>query len=215
MKFDKSQLLLYAVTDRGLAKGRDFYRMVEEALKGGITALQLREKDLDPSHFMEEARVIKELCRKYKVPFIINDNVEVALAVGADGIHVGQEDMAAAEIRARAGSDLFIGVSVHSLEEAEEAFRAGADYLGLGAVFPTPTKDDVTLMDHGLMKEITGSSPLPSVAIGGIHAGNILELSGTGLDGVAVVSAIFGKEDPREAARELLHLSERMVNSHG
>lgn len=215
MKFDKSSLLLYAVTDRGLAEGRDFYRMVEEALKGGITALQLREKDLDPSHFMEEARVIKELCRKYKVPFIINDNVEIALAVGADGIHVGQEDMAAAEIRARAGSDLFIGVSVHSPKEAEEAFRAGADYLGLGAVFPTPTKDDVTLMDHGLMKEITGRSPLPSVAIGGIHAGNILELSGTGLDGVAVVSAIFGKEDPREAARELLHLSERMVNSHG
>lgn len=215
MTFDKSQLLLYAVTDRGLAKGRDFYRMVEEALKGGITALQLREKDLDPSHFMEEARVIKELCNKYKIPFIINDNVEIALAVGADGIHVGQEDMAAAEIRARAGSDLFIGVSVHSPKEAEEAFRAGADYLGLGAVFPTPTKDDVSLMDHGLLKEITGSSPLPSVAIGGIHAGNILELSGTGLDGVAVVSAIFGKEDPKEAARELLRLSERMVNSHG
>ena len=148
MKCDKKDLLLYAVTDRHWLNGRTLYSQVEEALKGGATFIQLREKELDEEHFLEEAKEIKELCRRYQVPFVINDNVEIALAVDADGVHVGQSDMEAGDVRAKLGPDKMIGVSAQTVEQAVMAEQNGADYLGVGAVFPTGSKADALEVSH-------------------------------------------------------------------
>ena len=213
MKCDKKELLLYAVTDRHWLNGRTLYSQVEEALKGGATFIQLREKELDEEHFLEEAKEIKELCRLYQVPFVINDNVEIALAVDADGVHVGQSDMEAGDVRAKLGPDKIIGVSAQTVEQAVMAEQNGADYLGVGAVFPTGSKADALEVSHDTLKAICKAVKIPVIAIGGISKENILELSGSGICGIAVISAIFAKDDIEEAARELRGLTEKMVTA--
>ena len=212
MRCDKQHMLLYAVTDRAWIGTQTLYQQVEAALKGGATCVQLREKELDEAAFLQEAKELCALCRRYGVPFIVNDNVDVAQACGADGVHVGQEDMKAGEVRRRVGEDMILGVSVHTVEEARRAVRDGADYLGLGAVFPTSTKTDADQMSNETLRDICGAVEIPVVAIGGLNRDNILRLSGSGVDGVALVSAIFGAEDIEAACRELCALSEQMVN---
>lgn len=207
-------MLLYAVTDRAWTGSMSLQEQVEAALKNGVTCVQLREKELDEETFLKEAMEIKELCQKYHVPLIINDNVDIAVKCGADGIHVGQEDMAASDVRRRVGDEMMIGVSVHTVEEAAEAVKCGADYLGLGSVFSTSTKLDVDVMSSEMLRAICDSVDIPTVAIGGISSKNILQLSGSGVDGVAVVSAIFGAKDPGQAAADLLVLAEKMVQGH-
>ena len=213
MKCDKRHMQLYAVTDRTWVGKQTLYEQVEAALKGGVTCVQLREKELDEAAFLQEAKDICALCRRYNVPFIINDNVEIAIACGADGIHGGQEDMAAGEGRRRGGDGMILGVSVHTVEEARQAVQDGADYLGLGAVFPTSTKTDVEQMSSETLQTICNAVDVPIVAIGGINRDNLLKLAGSGVDGVALVSAIFSAEDIEEACRELRALSERMVKA--
>ena len=212
MRCDKRHMLLYAVTDRAWTGKQTLYEQVEAALKGGVTCVQLREKELDEDSFLREAKELCALCRRYGVPFIVNDNVDIAIACGADGIHVGQEDMVADEVRRRVGEDMLLGVSVHTVEEARRAVENGADYLGLGAVFPTSTKTDVDQMSNETLKAICGAVDVPITAIGGINRGNILQLSGSGVDGVALVSAIFSAEDIEGTCRELRALAEQMVN---
>ena len=212
MKCDKRYMLLYAVTDRAWTGKQTLYEQVEAALKGGVTCVQLREKELDETAFLQEAKELCALCRRYGVPFLVNDNVEIAIACGADGIHVGQEDLAAGEVRRRVGENMILGVSVHTVEEACQAVRDGADYLGLGAVFPTSTKTDVEQMSNETLRAICDAVDVPIVAIGGINRGNILKLAGSGVDGVALVSAIFSAEDIEGTCRELRAMSEKMVN---
>ena len=211
MRCDKRHMLLYAVTDRAWTGKQTLYEQVEAALKGGVTCVQLREKELDETAFLQEAKELCALCRRYGVPFIVNDNVEIAIACGADGIHVGQEDLAVGEVRRRVGENMILGVSVHTVEEARQAVRDGADYLGLGAVFPTSTKTDVEQMPNETLRAICDAVDVPIVAIGGINRGNILKLAGSGVDGVALVSAIFSAEDIEGTCRELRAMSEEMV----
>ena len=213
MKCDKRYMLLYAVTDRAWTGEQTLYEQVEAALKGGVTCVQLREKEMDETAFLQEAKDICALCHRYGVPFIVNDNVDVAIACQADGIHVGQEDMAAGEVRRRVGDAMLLGVSVHTVEEARRAVRNGADYLGLGAVFPTSTKTDVDQMTNETLRAICDAVDVPVVAIGGINRGNLLKLSGSGVDGVALVSAIFSEEDIEDTCRKLRLLAEGMVRA--
>lgn len=213
MKCDKRYMLLYAVTDRAWTGEQTLYEQVEAALKGGVTCVQLREKELDETAFLQEAKDICALCRRYGVPFIVNDNVDVAIACQAAGIHVGQEDMAAGKVRRRVGDAMLLGVSVHTVEEARRAVRDGADYLGLGAVFPTSTKTDVDQMTNETLRAICDAVDVPVVAIGGINRGNLLKLSGSGVDGVALVSAIFSAEDIEDTCRKLRLLAEGMVRA--
>jgi thiamine-phosphate pyrophosphorylase len=207
----KNDMLLYAVTDRSWLNGATLYEQVEAALKGGATFVQLREKKLDEAHFLEEAVQIKELCKRYHVPFVINDNVEIALAMDADGVHVGQSDMEAGDVRARLGADKIIGVSAHNVEEALLAQQRGADYLGVGAVFPTGSKEDAAVMSHETLKAICKAVSIPVVAIGGIGAHNVMELSGSGVCGIAVISAIFAQKDIETATAKLKMMAEQMV----
>ena len=212
MKSDKKHMLLYAVTDRAWTGKQTLYQQVEAALRGGVTCVQLREKDLAEALFLQEARELRGLCRQYKVPFIVNDNVDIAIACKADGVHVGQEDLAAGEVRRRIGDEMILGVSVHTVEEARQAVRDGADYLGLGAVFPTSTKTDADPMSREILRAICDAVDVPVVAIGGINRDNLLRLAGCGVDGVALVSAIFSAEDVEGACRDLRALSEEMVS---
>ena len=207
MKCDKKTMLLYAVTDRAWVGRQSLYEQVECALKGGATCVQVREKKLGDEDFLEEAKQIAALCKRYGVPLFINDNVDVAIACGAEGVHVGQEDMAAAKVREKVGNKMMIGVSVHSVEEAKQAVRDGADCLGVGAMFSTSTKTDVDVLPKETLKAICDAVDIPVVAIGGLNKSNILELSGTGVDGVALVSAIFSAEDIESECRELRALS--------
>lgn len=202
---------LYAVTDRSWLGTRTLCEQVEEALRGGVTCVQLREKDLDEASFLAEAGEIKKLCSRYGVPFIINDNVDIALACGADGVHVGQSDMEAGNVRALVGEDMIIGVSAQTVEQALAAQAAGADYLGVGAVFPTTTKADACEVSRQTLTDICRETDIPVVAIGGISGRNLPELTGTGVDGVALVSAIFSAERIEEECRTLRRLSEAMV----
>ena len=211
MKFDKHHLLLYAVTDRSWLGERTLAWQVEQALKGGVTMVQLREKHLDRAAFRTEALELQALCRQYGVPFLINDDVELALEIGADGVHVGQDDLEAGQARAKLGPDRILGVSAHSVEEALRAQAAGADYLGVGAVFPTGTKGDASGLPLSTLKEICCAVDIPVVAIGGIGPGNIGQLKGSGAAGAAVVSAIFAQPDPEGAARTLRALSKEMT----
>ncbi len=213
MKCDKRHMLLYAVTDRAWVGTQTLYEQVEDALRGGVTCVQLREKALSDEDFLQEAKEIHALCRRYGVPFIVNDNVDVAVACGAEGIHVGQEDMAAGDVRRRVGDGVLLGVSVHTVEEAREAVASGADYLGLGAVFPTSTKTDVDQMSNATLRAICETVDVPVVAIGGINRDNIGKLAGSGVDGVALVSAIFSASDIQAACRELRALAEGMVGA--
>lgn len=213
MKCDKKAMLLYAVTDRAWVGKQSLYEQVESALKGGATCVQLREKELDDAAFLNEAIDISALCKKYGVPFFINDNVEIAIKCHADGIHVGQEDMEASQVRQRVGDDMMIGVSVHSVEEALEAVKNGADCLGVGAMFSTSTKTDVNVLTKEILRDICAAVDIPVVAIGGIGKSNISRLAGTGVDGVALVSAIFSVDDIENECRLLRKLSEEMVNA--
>ena len=211
---DKNDLLLYAVTDRNwLPEGETLEEQVEKCLKGGATCIQLRENHLSEEEFLEEARRMKAVCAKYHVPLLINDNVEIALAVDADGVHVGQSDMEALDVRAKLGPDKIIGVTAKTVEQALLAEKHGADYLGSGAVFGTSTKEDASKMDHKVLKQICQAVQIPVVAIGGITEENVAELAGKGICGVAVVSAIFAKKDIEAATRELKKRTEEMVKA--
>lgn len=212
MKCNKEMMLLYAVTDRMWTGKQTLMEQVEDALKGGATCVQLREKELDEEAFLQEAMEMKALCERYQVPFFVNDNVEIAVKCKADGIHVGQEDMAAVQVRQKVGEDMMIGVSVHSVEEALEAVRNGADCLGVGAMFSTSTKTDADVLPKEVVREICAAVDIPVVAIGGISKENIMELKGIGVDGVALVSAIFAADDIEKECRMLHKLSEEMVN---
>ena len=206
----KEDLLLYAVTDRGWLNGETLYAQVEKALKGGVTFVQLREKALDEQAFLEEAKEIQKLCAQYHVPFVINDNVEIAAQIGADGVHVGQSDMEAGDVREKLGPRI-IGVSAQTVEQAVRAQERGADYLGVGAVFPTGSKADAVEVSHETVRAITEAVDIPVIAIGGITKDNVSELSGTGICGIAVISAIFAQEDIEGAARVLKERTEAAV----
>ena len=203
MKISPKDLTLYAVTDRTWLEGRSLCSQVEEAIKGGVTFVQLREKELDEEAFAREALELKELCARYGVPFVINDNVRLAAAVDADGVHVGQGDMAAVQARAILGPDKIIGVSCKTVEQALAAQADGADYLGVGAIFPTGTKTDATCTGLETLEQVCRAVDIPVVAIGGIGASNLEQLAGSGMAGIAVVSAIFAQQDSCLAARQL------------
>ena len=211
MKCDKHTMLLYAVTDRAWVGKQTLYEQVESALKGGATCVQLREKHLGDADFLQEAVEIHALCQRYGVPLFINDNVEVAIQCHAEGVHVGQSDMEAAQVRERVGDGMMIGVSAHTVEEAKKAVTHGADCLGVGAAFATHTKEDVNVLPRQTLIDICNAVDVPVVAIGGIHKENILQLKGTGVDGVALVSAIFGADDIEAECKELKALSEQIV----
>ena len=212
MKVRPEELRLYAVTDRAWAADEDdFLAQVEDAVDGGATFVQLREKHLNDEAFLAEAERFVALCRRKGVVSIINDNVGIAAKTGADGVHVGQEDLAAGRVRQLLGPDKIIGVSAHTVEEALAAQAAGADYLGTGAAFVTGTKTDAKPISRETIRAICAAVDIPVVAIGGITRDNILELKGCGLDGVAVVSALFAQKDVKAAAEELLALSNEMA----
>lgn len=213
MRFDKKDLLLYAVTDRHWLDGRTLYEVVKESLDGGATFIQLREKELDNEHFLEEAKQLKELCTEYKVPFVINDNVDIAIAMDADGVHVGQSDMEAGDVRAKLGPDKIIGVSAQTVEQAILAEKRGADYLGVGAVFPTGSKDDADDVSHETLKAICEAVNIPVIAIGGITVDNTPQLAGTGICGIAVISAIYAQPDIVAATKELKRVTSEMVEA--
>lgn len=213
MKFAKEDLLLYAVTDRHWLKDETLENQVEKALQGGATFLQLREKSLDDDIFLAEAKGIQKLCKKYQVPFVINDNVDIALAIDADGVHVGQSDMEALDVRKRLGPDKIIGVSAQNVQQALLAQKHGADYLGVGAVFPTGSKDDAEDVSFETLKAICQAVDIPVIAIGGITKENVSELKGSGICGIAVISAIFAQKDIKAATKELKKRTMDMVQS--
>ena len=213
MNVDKNDLLLYAVTDRHWLNGRTLYSVVKESLDGGVTFLQLREKELDEVHFLEEAKELQQLCREYQVPFIVNDNVDIAIAMDADGVHVGQSDMEAGDVRAKLGSDKIIGVSAQTVEQAILAEKHGADYLGVGAVFPTGSKDDADDVSYETLKAICEAVSIPVIAIGGITQENVKELAGSGICGIAVISAIYAQQNIQKASEDLKKETQRMVEA--
>lgn len=212
-KLCKESMLLYLVTDRTWLGDNRLDMQVEQALKAGATFVQLREKRAEYDEFLKIAKEIKLVTDTYQVPFVINDNIDVAIAVDADGVHIGQNDEELLLARKRLGKNKIIGVSVHTVEEAKIAERNGADYIGVGAAFDTGTKKDVDTMTHEQFKAVCGSVNIPVVAIGGISENNIMKLSGTHIDGVAVISAIFSKPDIFRATKRLVELSKKMVKS--
>ena len=211
MNFDRERLLLYGVTDRGWTKNRTLPEQIEEALRGGVTMIQLREKSLSEEEFLREAVEVRELCHRYGVPLIVNDHVEVALRSGADGVHVGMEDTPVSRIREQCGRDFIIGATAKTAGQARAAFRAGADYLGVGAVFPSTTKKNAVRITVEELGKICSSVPIPAVAIGGITLKNVDRLAGGGMAGIAVVSALFGAEDIQKAAAELKKQAKMVV----
>lgn len=212
MRLNKEDLLLYAVTDRRwLKEGETLVTRTEEAIDGGVTFVQLREKDLDEENFEREGRELKELCRKRGVPFVINDNVELAAKLDADGVHVGQSDMEALDVRRIIGGDKILGVSAQTVEQAVTAEKHGADYLGVGAVFPTGSKDDAAEVSYDTLKAICDAVKIPVIAIGGITEDNVTELSKSGICGIAVISALYAKEDIKSAAQRLRKNTEAAV----
>ena len=219
MKFTKDEIrqgmLLYAVTDQSwLKEGQSLLSVCEDVLKNGATFLQIREKDLDAVLFEAEAAKLKDLCAQHKVPYVVNDSVEIALAIDADGVHVGQSDIRGRDIRSLIGPERILGISAGTVEEAISAENAGADYIGVGAVFGTSTKKNARNLTVEKLKEISSAVSIPVVAIGGINGKNLMDLCGSGVDGVAVVSAIFAAEDPGKATAELLALAKEMI-AHG
>lgn len=211
LKVSKESLLLYAVTDRTWLDGKSLCEQVEQSILGGITFLQLREKELNDEEFLKEAIEIKALADKYAIPFVINDNIDIALKCNADGVHVGQTDMEAGKVRKIIGDDKIIGVSVQTVEEAILAEKNGADYLGVGAMFSTSTKQDASLVTFEDLKEICNSVSIPVVAIGGINETNLSMLSGTMIDGVAIVSAIYSKKNIAQATQELHSILKEII----
>lgn len=212
MKFDKKSLQLYAITDRHWLKGEKLTDVVEEVLKAGATFLQLREKNLSHEELVAEAFEIKKLTDKYNVPFVINDDIYAAKEVDADGVHIGQSDMEYTKAREILGKDKIIGVSAGNLKEAKIAEEKGANYIGVGAVFHTSTKKDAKDMTKETLKEITSNVNIPIVAIGGITYDNCDYLKGVGVDGISVISAIFGSENPKEATEKLYKKTKEIFN---
>lgn len=206
-------LLLYAVTDRHWLGDRTLYDVVRESLDGGVTFLQLREKDLDDENFYQEAVELQAMAREYGVPFVVNDNVDIAVRMDADGVHVGQSDMEAGDVRALIGPDKILGVSAQTVEQARLAEKRGADYLGVGAVFPTGSKDDADDVSFETLKAICEAVSIPVVAIGGITLENTPQLAGSGICGIAVISAIYGQKDIYEATVSLKKVTEEMVKA--
>ena len=204
-------MLLYAVTDRAWLNGETLESQVEKALKGGATFVQLREKELDEEMFLEEAKKIKKLCAEYHVPFVINDNVDIALKIDADGVHVGQSDMEAGKVREKLGPDKIIGVSAYNKELAVEAQKEGADYLGVGDVFGTSTKAGTHHVEIDILREICNAVKIPVVAIGGVNQSNVAKLADTGVSGAAVISAIIASKNITEAATNMLSLLQKEV----
>lgn len=211
MKINKKSLCLYLVTDRAWLKEESLADQVEQAVKSGATFIQLREKKLTLTEFIREAKKIKLIADAYHIPFVINDNIDVAMAIDADGVHVGQTDMDARDVRKIIGNDKILGVSVRTVEQALTAQNCGADYLGVGAVFPTETKLDADKVSFDTLREITKRVRIPVVAIGGIDENNILDLKGNHIDGVAVVSAILAKPDICLATQNLKKLAEALT----
>lgn len=211
MKLTKEMLRLYAVTDRSWLRGQTIYEQVEQALIGGATMVQLREKELDDESFLREAVELAKLCHRYGVPLLINDNVAIARRSSADGVHVGQDDMEAASVRSILGSDMIVGVTAKTVEQAIRAQEAGADYLGSGAVFGSATKLNAKPMTKELLNTICHSVTIPVVAIGGINRHNILELAGTDISGVAVVSGIFAASDIEAECRHLRSIVQQII----
>lgn len=206
-------LLLYAVTDRHWLGDKTLYDVVRESLDGGVTFLQLREKDLDDENFYQEAVKLQEMAKEYGVPFVVNDNVDIAVRMDADGVHVGQSDMEAGDVRALIGPDKILGVSAQTVEQAILAEKCGADYLGVGAVFPTGSKDDADDVSYETLKAICEAVSIPVVAIGGITLENTPQLAGSGICGIAVISAIYGQKNIKEAAAALKKVTSDMVNA--
>ena len=216
MNISEKKLTLYAVTDRKwLQEGQNLAQQVEQAILGGVTVVQLREKHTDYETFVALAKEVKQVTDQYQVPLLINDNLDVALAVDAAGVHVGQEDMAALEVRRRIGDKKVVGVSAQTVEQALAAEKAGADYLGVGAVFPTNSKDDAVKVDFATLRAICQAVQIPVVAIGGITADNMPALQNSGIIGVAVISAIFGQPDVRTAAEQLAARWQDMREAEG
>ena len=211
MRFDKKYMHLYAVTDRAWTGNKTLYEQIKEALENGVTCVQLREKNLDEASFIEEAKKICVLCRQYNTPFIVNDNVNVAIYSNAEGIHIVNYYMGIKDVRKIVGENMIIGISAHTVEEAKFAQENGADYIGIGAVFETSTKNDVDVIPYEKVKSICDAVDIPKVTIGGINAENILKLKGSGIDGVAVVSAIFGAKDIGKATKELYTLANNLI----
>lgn len=211
MKIDKKTMQLYLVTDNAWLKGKTLESQVEEAVRGGVTFVQLRNKDICSEELAAEAKNIKKITDRYKIPFVVNDDIRAALEADADGVHVGQSDMSAKDVRSLIGEAKILGVSVQSVQQALLAQKQGADYLGVGAVFPTGTKNDADDVDANTVAEICRAVNIPVVAIGGISEKNIHELCGMGLDGVAVISAILSKSDISGASVELLELSRKIT----
>lgn len=205
-------LELYAVTNRHWLGNQTLLEQVQEALDGGATCIQLREKQLDEENFLKEAIEIQKLCKQYHVPFIVNDNVEIAKDMHADGIHVGQSDMEALDVRKALGNDVILGVSAQTVEQAKKAEAHGADYLGVGAVFPTGSKDDADDVIHETLQAICEAVSIPVIAIGGITQDNVKELAGSGIVGIAVISAIFAQKDITQATKDLKQATEQMLN---
>lgn len=210
MKFSADMLRLYAVTDRRWLNGRTLADAVGSAIRGGVTCVQLREKSLDGGDLLNEAKQVLAVCRKYGVPLIINDDPQIALACGADGVHVGQQDMSPRILRAMLGPEKIVGVSAATVDEAVQAAKDGADYLGCGAVFATGTKTNTRPVDAARLRAVCEASNVPVVAIGGITAENAPQLRGSGIAGIAVVSAIFAQPDPEAAAVQLRTISEEL-----
>ncbi len=211
MNIRRKDLLLYAVTDRSWLKGDSLIRQVREAVEAGVTLLQLREKELPFDELIALAEEIHEITKQYGIPLIINDNVEAALVVGAEGVHLGQEDMELQNARTRLGNDKIIGISAHTVEEAIKAQNSGADYIGTGAIFSTATKSDAHDVALQTLSAICSAVSIPVVAIGGITKENMQKLKGSGIAGVAVVSAIFAQPEIGRATKELADLAKQVI----
>lgn len=207
----KNAMCLYAVTDSMWLNGRLLPEVVEEALEGGATFMQIREKELPYEDFLALAKAVKKVTDQYHVPYVVNDEVEIAKTVDADGVHIGQSDKELIEARAILGPDKIIGVSAQTVEQAVEAEKNGADYLGVGSIFNTSTKPDADDVSLDTLRAICDAVSIPVVAIGGIHAGNILDLKGTHVDGIAVVSAIFAATDIKRETEKLLKTAKQLV----
>lgn len=212
MDCTKEMMQLYAITDRSWLKNKTLEQQVEDAIKGGVTCVQIREKNLNNDLFLEEAITLKNLCNKYKIPFIVNDNIEITLKSNADGIHIGQEDDDIKEVKKIIGNNKIIGVSVQNVEQAIIAEKNGASYLGVGAVFKTKTKKDAKYVPYEVLKSICENVSIPVVAIGGINKNNIIKLAGTKIDGIAMVSEIFRAKNIEKECKELLMLSKKILN---
>ena len=204
LKINKQKLLLYAVTDRGCLNGKTLEYAVEQAILGGAGVIQLREKNISEDELIEEVGRLLKICRAYNVPLIVNDNYKVALKCGADGVHVGIEDDSVEKIRSIAGQDFIIGATAKTVEQAKLDEKSGADYLGVGAIFPSPTKSDALRITPQQLKKICGCVDIPAVAIGGITEENVSKIKGCGHSGIAVVSALFGADDVKKAAEILI-----------